>query len=305
MQNHEIESSPSQSAENPTLEAFGLRVTETKTTPSRPGKRPRPVWVVTGNVFGLESFFRDIEGRKFRGAWSFFEDPSAALLDHVQNHGRLSFAEQVEKDIERKLEKAARYEAYSANAEARAERSHNAARDMGAMIPLGQPILIGHHSERRHRRDIERIDRSMRKSVEESDKASYLKGRAFDLAHAGDRLENRRFVGNRIADAKKEIALLSKWAEPTNPRLVRAQEKLAYWQDRLATIEAGRREEGRTVASPETIKAGDLVWHTGTWLPVVRVNRKTVTISHWLGIPTFHYKIEFTRIEKFQSKPST
>lgn len=33
-------------------------------------------------------------------------------------------------------------------------------------IPLGQPILVGHHSERRHRRDLERLDNHVRKGVE-------------------------------------------------------------------------------------------------------------------------------------------
>lgn len=30
-------------------------------------------------------------------------------------------------------------------------------------IPLGQPILVGHHSERRHRRHLERIESRVRK----------------------------------------------------------------------------------------------------------------------------------------------
>ncbi len=304
MQNQEAENTVSQVVEQPTLAAFGLRITETMTTPSRPGKKPRPMWVVSGNIFGFEAFFRDIKGRKFRGAWSFFEDPSADILDHLKDHGRQSYAEQVESELERKLEKAERYQIYAANAEARAESSYDAASRISSAIPLGQSILTGHHSERRHRRDIERIDRNVRKSVEESDKARYFKGRAFDLSHAQDRLENREFVGNRISDAKKEIAQLSKWAEATNPRLVKAQEKLEYWQGRLADIEAKRKEEGHAVASPETIKVGDLVYYVGSWLPVVRVNKKTVTVSHWLGVPTFNYKIEYTRIEKFQSKPS-
>lgn len=143
--------------EQPTLAAFGLQVQESLTTPTRPGKKPRPVWIVRGNVFGLEEFFRDIKGRKFRGSWSFFENPSEAILDHVQNNGRMSYAEQVEKRVERKLEKAERYETYAANADTRAEKRDRTAHDISSAIPFGQPILVGHHSERRHRGDIERI----------------------------------------------------------------------------------------------------------------------------------------------------
>lgn len=144
MQNQEIENSVSQTNVEPTLAAFGLQVQETMTTPSRPGKKPRPVWIVKGNVFGLESFFREIKGRKFRGSWSFFEDPSNHILDHVQNNARLSYAEQVENSVARKLERAERYESYAVSAEARAESSYKKAGAIGSMIPMGQPILVGH-----------------------------------------------------------------------------------------------------------------------------------------------------------------
>ncbi|MBX3034505.1 MAG: DUF3560 domain-containing protein [Bdellovibrionaceae bacterium] len=137
MQNQEVENAVSQVTEQPTLAAFGLQVEATMTTPSKPGKKPRPVWVVRGNVLGLESFFRDIKGRKFRGAWYFFEDPSADILGHLQNHGRQSFAEQVESDLERKLAKAERYQTYAANAEARAESRSKAADKISSFIPFG------------------------------------------------------------------------------------------------------------------------------------------------------------------------
>lgn len=45
---------------------------------------------------------------------------------------------------------------------------------------MGQPILVGHHSERRHRRDIKRIDQAMGKAVEEQKKAEYYAGKAYN-----------------------------------------------------------------------------------------------------------------------------
>lgn len=283
------------------LSNFGVKVAETMTTPSRPGKKPRPVWVVSGNTYGLETFFREIKGRKFRGQWSFFEDPSSDILTQLERHGRESYADQVESKIQRDLDKAERYETYAENAQARAESRSQAAESISSFIPFGQPILVGHHSEKRHRRDIERIRSNVEKSVEEYDKAEYLRGRAFDLNRSQERLENRRYIGNRIKDAEKAIRQLSKWAEATNPRLVQAREKLEFWKSRLAEIEANRQEEGGTIASPETIKVGDQVYYIGSWMPVVRVNKKTVTVSHWLDIPHFQYKIAYTRIEKFRS----
>lgn len=52
-------------------------------------------------------------------------------------------------------------------------------------IPLGQPILVGHHSEHRHRRAIERADKAMRKSVEETQRAETLRARADAVGKGG------------------------------------------------------------------------------------------------------------------------
>jgi hypothetical protein len=49
--------------------------------------------------------------------------------------------------------------------------------EIASFIPPGQPIMVGHHSEKRHRKDLERIHGSMRKG--------------FDLIEASNRLERR------------------------------------------------------------------------------------------------------------------
>ncbi|MDO5555713.1 MAG: DUF3560 domain-containing protein [Clostridia bacterium] len=41
----------------------------------------------------------------------------------------------------------------------------------------GQPIIIGHHSEKKHRRLIEKAHNDIRKSIEESDKSEYYKNK--------------------------------------------------------------------------------------------------------------------------------
>ncbi|MEJ7829622.1 MAG: DUF3560 domain-containing protein [Segetibacter sp.] len=57
----------------------------------------------------------------------------------------------------------------------------DAAHQISSFIPFGQPILVGHHSEKRHRRDLEKIDNGMRKAVEADKKAAYYKDRAENL----------------------------------------------------------------------------------------------------------------------------
>jgi hypothetical protein len=58
------------------------------------------------------------------------------------------------------------------------EAKRRAVRQVEEMIPLGQPILVGHHSERRHRRDLERIRSGFSKSVELGQRADELERRA-------------------------------------------------------------------------------------------------------------------------------
>jgi hypothetical protein len=55
------------------------------------------------------------------------------------------------------------------------------------MIPMGQPILVGHHSERHHRRDLERIDSNMRKGIERSNMAENHISKAGGIESALDR----------------------------------------------------------------------------------------------------------------------
>lgn len=60
----------------------------------------------------------------------------------------------------------------------RAEQYNKSFSAISDHIPFGQPILVGHHSEKRHRRDIERMHRYTEKAVEEYQKAKYYERRA-------------------------------------------------------------------------------------------------------------------------------
>jgi len=86
---------------------------------------------------------------------------------------------------ERAEERAERFEEYTEKRTADAERAQKAVAGIVEHIPLGQPILIGHHSERHARKDAERIENGMRKAVKMWDTAKYWQARAAGaLAHA-------------------------------------------------------------------------------------------------------------------------
>lgn len=65
------------------------------------------------------------------------------------------------------------------------DQAHVSADRMSSYIPLGQPILVGHHSEKRHRRDLERIHNGYRKSWEASKRAQQLQERAANVGSGG------------------------------------------------------------------------------------------------------------------------
>ena len=79
---------------------------------------------------------------------------------------------------ERRGNRKARYEELAIKNENESTSRYKSAKSIGDMIPMGQPILVGHHSEGRHRRDIAKIDNNMRKSIEASSKADYYADKA-------------------------------------------------------------------------------------------------------------------------------
>lgn len=84
---------------------------------------------------------------------------------------------------ERRERKVERLRDWADAREAKQPALNNAARADEATtgIPFGQPILIGHHSERRHRNAIARVDRAMGAAVENSRKAASMSGRADEI----------------------------------------------------------------------------------------------------------------------------
>ena len=79
---------------------------------------------------------------------------------------------------DRAAERAERFEKYSENRSKDAEAAYKTVKEIQENIPLGQPILVGHHSERRHRRDLEKMDNAMSKACNAWDTSEYWERRA-------------------------------------------------------------------------------------------------------------------------------
>lgn len=80
--------------------------------------------------------------------------------------------------VQRAEERAERFEGYSENRAKDAEQARKRVDSIVEHIPFGQPILVGHHSERHARKDAQRIDEGMRKSIKMWDTSKYWTVRA-------------------------------------------------------------------------------------------------------------------------------
>jgi hypothetical protein len=86
--------------------------------------------------------------------------------------------------LERKIEKR---RDWAGKAETQATQAYNHSHNLVAGIPMGQPILVGHHSEKRHRRTLDRSWNAMGKSVALSAKADMHESKAANLENLLDK----------------------------------------------------------------------------------------------------------------------
>jgi hypothetical protein len=128
--------------------------------------------------------------------------------------------------VERAAERAERFEGYSANRERDGDAAQAAVAAIADNIPLGQPILVGHHSEKRARKDAERIENGMRKAIKAFETADYWKHRAAGAIRAAKykqlpqvrarrikklEAERRKLVSEYTPDPKQEPIMQTAW----------------------------------------------------------------------------------------------
>lgn len=117
--------------------------------------------------------------------------------------GRSDYEQRREARIERLQRRAAQHKQAAEQAFARVD-------SITAHIPLGQPILVGHHSERRARKDQERIRQGMHRGVQEQKTAEKLTRRAEaaeqNQAISADDPEALRRLDEKIAELEQRHA---------------------------------------------------------------------------------------------------
>ncbi|MFF7166928.1 DUF3560 domain-containing protein [Streptomyces sp. NPDC008086] len=215
----------------------------------------------------------------------------------IDEDTRRTFAEAEQERYERAESRTERFGEYADNAAGRSEAARERGNQIADGIPFGQPILVGHHSEARARRDQERIDSALRTHVEEGKRAGYWAARErAAAAYKAFRTDPGRTL-RRIETLEVEDRRVDKWldgqsaggytrsdTDELHRRKAEIAEQLAYWREVIA--EAERR--GFKVWRPADFAKGDFVNTGGTWYQVQRVNKKTLTIPHihgGVGVP--------------------
>jgi hypothetical protein len=172
-----------------------------------------------------------------------------------------------------------RYEELAEKAEARRREAHETADAIAGLIPFGQPILIGHHSEGRHRRDLDKIDRNMRAAIEEHEKAERLRHRAAGSQRQQKRKHDPGAISRRLEVARKSYEL---YKDAASAEGCRRRDLLA---EEIKRLEAELEAAGGLPADQIQLEKGDIILINGHIQEIKRVNKTTLTC---LSLNTFY-----------------
>ena len=112
--------------------------------------------------------------------------------------------------MDRAEDRAERFEEYREHRERDHDAAHAAVSAIADNIPLGQPILVGHHSEKRARKDAERIENGMRKAVKMWETAKYWQSRAAAAIGHAKYKERPDVRARRIKTLEAELRKVNK-----------------------------------------------------------------------------------------------
>ena len=156
----------------------------------------------------------------------------------------------------------------------------------------GQPILVGHHSERRHRRDLDRADAAMRSSFDAAAVAADQQRRADQIRRHLERGDHPVTIKLRLQRTEAELRKLQRslraaraaGREPSRTMVTAATSRAQDIDlDRAALEELAARGVTRDWG-PDDFQPGDLVeFHCLGWYEVRKVNRTTLTVPSHVG----------------------
>lgn len=162
--------------------------------------------------------------------------------EEVKEGKRLSYAEEIERKVEKAEHRAERMDAHAENAERRAQAlqsEFNKYRQDWSW--LTQPIITGHAGSQRFGRQRQAVMDRYDKGFEEYRKSEYFKDRA-EIARGTASMaqfENPVYVDNRIRECEKDIRDLSRIIGQYEDTLYRVEngEELKNYRGEIITVE--------------------------------------------------------------------
>ncbi len=165
------------------------------------------------------------------------------------------------------------------------QEKHAKAHARASRIPFGQPILVGHHSEGRHRRDLDRIHNDYGKAFAEYEKSRDLRTQAASSARFQAYKQTAPAMARRLERLSVEQRQVQRIMDGLSKRHDAGEDVSAYQQQvqwRMDTIrgeigelEAKIAEAGGLLADAIEVHPGDLVNLRGYTVRVTRVNPKS------------------------------
>ncbi|MFJ6561937.1 ParB/RepB/Spo0J family partition protein [Streptomyces sp. NPDC091412] len=203
----------------------------------------------------------------------------------INERVRRSFSE-AEADREERAEgRAECYGDRAGRAAASSDARRGVAENISRRFEFGQPILVGHHSERRARRDQERIHTNMRKSIEDGERSAYWADRARAAANyeafRKDPYRTLRRLKKLRADLRQQERYVTEAAEKGwdgerhEVNVLDLREEIQHWE---AIVEKAK-ADGVKIWGPDDFAPGDYVRYLGSWYQVKRVNPTTLSVA--------------------------
>lgn len=134
--------------------------------------------------------------------------------------------------VERSEIRADRFDEYSDKRGEEAQQAYDQVRAITDNIPMGQPILVGHHSEKKARKMAEKIERGMQKTVKLWDTSQYWTRRAVGALRSAKYKEQPAVRARRIKKLEAETRKFTRY-------VTAATNLVAFWaSDRLTASNA-------------------------------------------------------------------
>lgn len=180
--------------------------------------------------------------------------------------------------VDRASERADRFEEYSEKRTADYERAHAGVKAIADMIPMGQPILVGHHSERHARKDAARIENGMRHAVKMWDTAQYWERRAAGAVRAAKYKElpavRHRRIKTLEADRRKQERSLDE-----------LQKMATFWSREDITREMALKVTGYLDRGGVRLSDGSKYWCAYSALEDGRVSLEELRAQRLASLP--------------------